>query len=197
MKKIILFSLCVFMSVQAESKPTVNIKKILKENAGSILTPEDVKNGIPQIQSSNFPISWKQINYGQYKNKTTYRYLFLKSEESRTFYKLEVNGSPVETYEYFIERGIEYTVSAGAVAMDAGMKNGCIFIIGKCEYPYIKESKVLSTSFKNGVWTSTYPNGSGSGVLTSIYDKHGLIIYRHSIVKNSIEHFESETFREK
>ena len=197
MKKFILFFLFFLISAQAVSKPTINIKKILKENDGNILAPEDVKNGIPQIQSGDFPITWKQISYGQYKNKIIYNYSFMKSEGNRTFYKLELNGSPVEVSEYFIERGLEYTISAGSLAMDAGMKNGCIFVLGKCEYPYIKESKVLKTSFKNGVWTSTYPNGSGSGVLTTIYDKHGLIIYRHSIVKNSIEHFESEIFREK
>lgn len=197
MKQYILILLCILMSSHVASKPTMNIKKIVKQNENNILTPEDVKKGIPQIQSSDFPMSWKQTNYGQYKSKTTYRYLFSKYEGNRTFYKLEVNGSPIETSEYFIERGLEFTISKGATNMDSGMNNGCIFVLGECEYPYIKESKVLSTSFKNGVWTSKYPNGSGSGVITAVYDKYGLVIYKHMVVKNSIEHFESETLREK
>lgn len=177
-----------------QASPTINVEKLAAKNKDKFLTPEDVKAGIPALAESQFPLSWKQVSYGQVKGNTNYRYLFIKQENDKTYYQPEFDGEIIGHTKYFIEKGLEYTYTDAGANIDAGMRNGCIFVLGDCEYPYIKSTKILTTTFENGIWTSTYSNGTGKGVLTSIYNKNGLIIYRHSLVKNSIQHFESETF---
>lgn len=197
MKKIypLLVASILLSPIATHASPTINIEKLAAKYKDRLLTPEDVKAGIPTIDQSQFPLSWKEVSYGNIKRETQYRYLFAKQQDSKIYYQLELNGELITHTSYFIEHGLEHTQSDNSITMDPGMRNGCIFVIGDCDYPYIKSHKTLTTTFKDGIWISSYPNGTGSGVITSIYDKNGLIIYRHSNVKNSIQHFESETFR--
>lgn len=181
--------------IAVHSSPTINIEKLAEKYKNKLLTPEDVKAGISVIEQSQFPLSWKEVSYGNIKRETRYRYLFFKQQDTKIYYQLELDGELITHTRYFIEHGLEHTQSDTSISLDAGMRNGCIFVIGDCDYPYIKSQKTLTTTFKDGVWTSSYPNGTGKGVITSIYDKNGLIIYRHTNIKNSIQYFESETFR--
>lgn len=188
---IALFWLC---ALTAKADPTIDIKKLAEKHKDHLLSPEDVASGIPTLDEGQFPLRWTQTSYGQVKNKTDYKYLFLKKEDTKIYYQLEADGNLIDHTKYYIEAGREYTYNDKGSELDVGMKNGCIFVVGDCIYPYIRSTKTLTTTFKNGIWTSEYSNGSGKGVLTTLYNKFGIIIYRHSLVKNSIQHFESETF---
>lgn len=167
------------------------IKQILSSNQSNILTPENSGNAFNNIprgysfklvkgfdhQTNNLTDSWLVKYAGKKKNA----HYFLLKETAYSY----SSKSLVTGYSHFKIQNKKFYLYTKETDKyrEVGLKAlNCFFIVGKCQYKEnFRDKKYtykVNTTFKNGMWVSSYKNAINLKVNhLRIFDRYGLELF--------------------
>lgn len=186
--------------ISACASPGNKVKHIVLENKGNILYPEDIEH-IPlewEKISHEFSYEYQLKNIGNNSLDSTSKFDVVNKSNGLYFFNKYIDGKLISRPEIVFKNGIEHHKYKSQLRPYLPY-GGCLHVIGECKFEGLRNKKVIvTTSFKNGVWTSKY-NSPGRSyrptTITSVYDKLGLLIYRRFTAKSLSFPVDNETMR--
>ena len=174
-------------------------KDIIYMNKGNILTPSNVNKISWDSVNQGFVYQIARSNSGDSKPHTVLTYKLIKVENKRYYFDTYENNELVNSGNVMYKNGKLFMRYGDKIFKQFLPFKGCELILGECEFTGFKTKKVkMITSFKDGVWINKYSNPGYSNrtiTIRSVYDRLGLLLYKHTIVASSTLPIDSITTR--